>query len=131
MWGREEVPGLPSPHSTPGSGCSPTHQSAQRSHGPESPSLLSAHSAPWSRVCSALTWPRGPRSAPRSQRRVVPGLLSAHSAPWSPFCAEEQEAQRGQECIQVTQLGEADEAQSDVMGPPGPRSHGSQGSGPI
>ena len=86
LWGCEEVPGLPNLHSTPGSGCSPTHQSAQCSHGPVVPGLPSAHSAPWSPsaqcshgpvvpICSALTGP------------VVPGLLSAHSAPWSLVCS--------------------------------------------
>lgn len=80
LWGCEEVPGLPSLHSMPGSGCSPTYLSAQR-----------------------------------SQR------------PWSPLYAEEQEAQSGQ----VTQPGAVDEAQSDVMGRPGPRSHQSQCSGPV
>ena len=109
LWGCEEVPGLPNLHTTPGSGCSPTHQSAQCSHGPVVPGLPSAHMAPLVPICSALTVPRGPRllsahrpcgpqSAQGSHGPVVPicsvltapcgpHLLSAHSALCSLVCS--------------------------------------------
>lgn len=80
LWGCEEVSGLPSLHSMPGSGCSPTHQSAQCSHGPMVPSLLSAHSAPWSLVCSGLTASSGPHFVQRSKRlREGKSAFRSHS----------------------------------------------------
>lgn len=56
LWGCEEAPGLPSLHSMPGSGCSPTYLSAQRSQRPVVPTLCRGGSPerrrgpPWAQV---------------------------------------------------------------------------------
>lgn len=98
LWRCEEVPGLPSLHSMPGSGCSPTYQSARCSQRPVVPCLLSTHTAPWSPVIPGLLSthsargphfmqrskrPRGGRSAFRSHSRVQ--RMKPRAMSWAPL----------------------------------------------